>query len=165
MKYWQAKRAICLLSVPLMVVLLWAIPSTLQASIQLPDESLVDFKNLDQMLSSSESSMGASSSPRSGSTESDRQGVPTNDRRVHDPRVPSQAGLLPTSTSSGGSTSGTSTSSSGSGGTSMCPLASGAAANLSDAELVAWLSGEQRFSLPMPPGNELRRPPQALITS
>jgi hypothetical protein len=33
---------------------------------------------------------------------------------------------------------------------------------LCDADVVRWVAGDERFALPMPPGNDLLRPPQAV---
>jgi hypothetical protein len=61
----------------------------------------------------------------------------------------------------GGSSTGTSTSSSSSGGNSNSfALRSTSADLISDSAIAGWLSWEGRFALPMPPGNELLRPPQ-----
>lgn len=63
---------------------------------------------------------------------------------------------------SGGSTSGTSSSSStGASGSSTVAIDSVTANSLADLALSGWVASELRFSLPMPLGNDLLRPPQA----
>ncbi len=166
MKRLPGKPAIYAMSMPLLAAMLWAIPSTSQASILLPEQVPFDLEQLAADADSDSAfsdSTGTSAGAASSSTSEDSSGhqAATPDiRLLLEPTEPDQAGLLQTSTSPGGSSTGTSSSSSGSSGSSVSPLASSAAANLSDAELVAWISSEQRFSLPTPPGNELLRPPQ-----
>ena len=63
---------------------------------------------------------------------------------------------------SGGSTSGTSASGSGANASSASALGSATAIILCDADVVRWVAGDQRLALPMPPGNDLLRPPQAV---
>jgi len=69
--------------------------------------------------------------------------------------------LAATLSPTGGTTSSTSNSStggtSGSGNTSIHSVSS---VTLVDLDLVGWVQGEARFALPMPPGNDLLRPPQ-----
>jgi hypothetical protein len=62
-----------------------------------------------------------------------------------------------------GSTSGTSSSPSfGSGSTSSVALRSADASSLADLALTGWVASELRFSLPLPLGNDLLRPPQGV---
>jgi hypothetical protein len=67
------------------------------------------------------------------------------------------AGLINGSTSSG-----TSTTATGNGGGGLSPsfIDGGTTFHFSDTNLSGWLSGEQHFELPTPPGNDLLRPPQ-----
>jgi len=61
----------------------------------------------------------------------------------------------------GGTTSSTSNSSTG--GTSAsgnAPIHSVSSVTLVDLDLAGWVQGEARFALPIPPGNDLLRPPQ-----
>lgn len=63
---------------------------------------------------------------------------------------------------SAGSTSGTSSSpSAGSNGLTGVAMRSNDANSLADLALSGWVASELRFSLPMPLGNDLLRPPQA----
>ena len=62
----------------------------------------------------------------------------------------------------GGSSTGSSTSGSGTSGVSVSALAIGAAVVMSEPTLAGWISGEHRLALPMPPGNNLLRPPRAV---
>ncbi len=142
-------------SVPLLAAILWAVPVSLQASILLPDETPLD---IEQLLADADLQSGSSSSS-STSPEQCPAGVPLN-RQHDDTDQPSEVLFLQSQTSTGGTTSGTSTSTSGTSGTSVFPIDSVAAVALSDVELVAWIGGERRFTLPMPPGNDLLRPPQ-----
>lgn len=83
-------------------------------------------------------------------------------------KVPSREGekpvglYSPTAIPSGGSTSGTSTSGSGASGSNVSALVSVAAIVRCDGDVVRWVTGEERLALPMPPGNDLLRPPQAV---
>ena len=149
----------------LLAALLWATgflgfaSNTLQASILLPDQSPLDIESLlaDTGSQPSAGASGASSSSRNSTPE-----LPAQDDR-NDRDQPIVAIFSPTQTSTGGTTSGTSSSTSGSGGGSTFPIDSVAAVSFSDEELVTWACNEQRFSLPMPPGNDLLRPPQCLL--
>jgi hypothetical protein len=64
----------------------------------------------------------------------------------------------------GSSSSGTSTTSAGAGGTGFNAVAVGSIASgfFSDPVITGRLSSERRFTLPLPPGNSLLRPPQSL---
>jgi len=77
-----------------------------------------------------------------------------------DSPTPSEVVFIASQASPGGSASGTPSSMGGSGGTSGFTIYAGAAVTLFDRELVAWVDGEQRCALPVPPGNDLLRPPQ-----
>jgi hypothetical protein len=68
--------------------------------------------------------------------------------------------LLPTEgSSSSSSTSSSSPSSGGNGSAGAASMLSVAGASL-DLGLWGWLRGEQRFTLPSPPGTDLLRPPR-----
>ena len=134
---------------------LLAVSTSASASIQLSGSPLDGIFSLDAGQEFSNVGMGASSSstPANSKENSPAQGGD------EDSDTPGEF-LLAFQVSPEGTTSGASTSTSGTGGTSTSPLDSAAIVSLSDSELVVWLCSEQRFSLPMPPGNELLRPPQ-----
>lgn len=136
--------------------------SSLEASILIPDESPMD---IEQMLADTDSrrSSGASSSSSSTSRESTAELPAGNNRDDADRPIIAIFSLAQTST--GGTSSGSSTSTSGAGGTSTFPIDSVASVSLSDAEFIAWVGSELRFTLPMPPGNDLLRPPQLVISA
>lgn len=137
------------LSVPLLAALLWGLPCSLEASIVLPDETPLD---LEQLFADAE--------PRPASS---RMSLPTNHQQNgNDPDQSNEVvSIIPSPSAPGGSSSGaSSSSSSGSGGASSFPLAAITAANPCDAELIAWVRGERRFTLPTPPGNAVFRPPR-----
>ena len=134
--------------------ILWfsAVAVDTHASIVVPEGQpfSVDL-NLDAGASTGAGSSDERSSPAAPSDE---------DRNRHDyDRATGQDAF-----SFGGSSTGTSTSSSGnSGGSNTFAVRSVDADLFSDPAIAGWLSGERRFSLPMPPGNELLRPPQEWI--
>ena len=90
---------------------------------------------------------------------SDRTPAPLKDHNGEDGSDQDHLTQLFTPNSSSGSSSSGTSSSGGSSGANSFALASGTSLD-PDAELVAWFNGEQRFTLPMPPGNDLLRPPQ-----
>jgi hypothetical protein len=148
--------------VPLLAIVCWALPGSLQASIILPEE--VPF-NLEQLLAQRDAAKASSSAkaiPRRYTVAAPSSNMPTD--------IPSSPGELllmlsavsTFSTAEGGSNSGTSASSSGSGGTTICPIDSTAALSYSTTDLVRWISGELRLAFPMPPGTDLLRPPQTV---
>jgi len=154
------------LGVPIMAALLLTTgffgfaSGSVEASILLPDESPMD---IEQMLADADSrrssgASSASSSPNGSSHESTNGLFAGSNHNNTDRSIVAIFSL--TQTSTGGTTSGNSTSTSGSSGTSTFPIDSVATVSLSDIEFVAWVSSERRFTLPMPPGNELLRPPQ-----
>jgi hypothetical protein len=119
------------------------------ASIVVPDCQLfsVDL-NLDAGASTGAGSRADRSSPVPSSDED-------QNRNAYD-RMTGQDAF-----SSGGSSTGTSSSSSSSSGSSNTFAVRAANADLiTDPAIAVWLSGEQRFTLPMPPGNGLLRPPR-----
>ena len=69
--------------------------------------------------------------------------------------------LLAANSSTGSSSSGT-TSSSGSGNGSAPSALTCGLASATDADLVASICGERHLTLPMPPGNDLLRPPRSV---
>jgi len=158
------------LSVPMMAALLLATGffgfagGSIEASILLPDESPMD---IERMLADTDSRRSASASAGASGASSSSNGssrnltteLPAGNNRDN-AEQPIAAILSLTQTSTGGTTSGNSTSTSGSSGTSTFPIDSVATVSLSDAEFVAWVGSERRFTLPMPPGSELLRPPQ-----
>lgn len=146
-------------SVALLAAAFWAVPGSLKASILLPDQSL---REGEQLLAESEvepvrllagSSAGAgftNHQPANGALHQLFWSLERPDETIF-----AQLQLAP-----GGASTGASTSTSGPGGSSAHPIDSVADVSLFDAELVAWIAGERRCSLPMPPENELLRPPQ-----
>jgi hypothetical protein len=121
--------------------------STAQASIVCPELATIE---LEDLLPAAD--VGTSSGSRSAPAEE-----PSEDGNEQE-----LARLLsPSAIPSSGSTSGTSSSGSGAGGSNATALGSVAAIVLCDADVVRWVAGEQRLTLPTPPGNDLLRPPQS----
>jgi hypothetical protein len=149
-KYWCLSN-----SVPLIAVMLWAVAGQLEASILTPDqvtsdiEQLVDDVAPDTLFSNPPWGAGG-------------QAVVPFDGEDHDSGQPSEIVFITLPTFPGDATSGSSTSTGGIGGTGAFPLASAATVSVTDAELMNWIGGEQRFRLPTPPGNELFRPPRVI---
>ena len=144
---------------PLAVIVCWVPPNSLQASIILPEEVPFD---LEQLIAQRDVAAASCSSSQT----SPRRSAPVSGGKAPwgMPPRPGEAlyalsleSILPTA---GGSNSGTSASSSGTSGTSTFPIDTTAATTLFVTDFVRWISGEQRISLPMPPGNDLLRPPQ-----
>ncbi len=151
---------------PLAFIVSWVVPGMLQASLMLPKE--VAF-NLEQMIAQRDATAAASSSAKAPSrrTTTAQQRKTTPNIQLAHPEGPgkwlfalSQAHPFPTA--GGESNSGTSTSNGGTSGTSQFPVDSAAAVSLSTTNLVRWLFDEQHLALPMPPGTDLLRPPQAV---
>jgi len=154
-QYWDLRKSLLLIA-----AMLWAFPGSLQASILMPEEVPL---YIDQLIADAEAIEGASSSSAPVPADSRVLQPASNDR--DDSNNPNEAIFVPSQMSTspiptGGSTSGTSTTSTS--GVSAFPIDSVTAASISDAELIAWVGGEQRFTLPMPPGNDLLRPPQQI---
>jgi len=123
-----------------------------RGSIIVPDDdvALGDFDKFLADLDKPESSSGAST----GATPSEQ---PIERPSEREPSRRLAAALSPT----GSSPSNTSTSStSGSSGTGSTPIYSAAATTSLDLDWIGWCNGEARYALPMPPGNDLLRPPQ-----
>jgi len=119
-----------------------------QGSIVVPECQLFSVDvNLDACASTGAGSNAESSSP-APSTDEDGNG------HAYD-RTTTQDAF-----SFGGSSTGTSSSSSNSSGGSNTYAVRSTNADLVTDPAVGWLPREQRFALPMPPGNELLRPPQ-----
>jgi len=126
--------------------------STAQASIICPEPAAIGF---DDLLSASDAGASSASLGDSRSAPAER---PSQDGKLRE-----LARLLsPSAIPSGGSTSGTSASGSGASASSASALGSATAIVLCDADVVRWVAGDERLALPMPPGNDLLRPPQAV---
>ena len=109
--------------------------------------------DVEEMLASAEAASTSAATSSSGSN-------PTPSA-PHDERDDSEdellMWLLTANSSTGGSSSGTSSSSSGANGSALaCDVSP-----TFDADVVASVCGERHLTLPMPPGNDLLRPPQS----
>jgi hypothetical protein len=145
---------------PLAVIVCWVLPNSLQASIILPEEVPFD---LEQLIAQRDVAAASSSSSQT----SPRRSAPVFGSKAPWGMPPrpgellyalSLESILPAA--GGGSSSGASTSSGGTSGTTTSPIDTTAAVPLAATDLVRWISSEQHLALPMPPGNDLLRPPQ-----
>ena len=126
--------------------------SAAQASLVCPEPAAIELNDLlpaAGAVASTAGSCGSSSAPATAPSEN---GSEREQARQFSPAA------IPSS----GSTSGTSSSGSGTSGSTGTALDSVAAVVLCDADLVRWIAGERRFTLPTPPGNDLLRPPQSV---
>jgi len=120
------------------------------ASILLPEAPAVDVAAL---LAPVDDSAGAGAGTRNTDRSPSEKDAPNDAERLAQHLLPTEG---PSSSSS------TSSSSPSSGGHNSAGAASlhSVAATSTDLGLHGWLHGEQRFTLPTPPGTDLLRPPQ-----
>ena len=131
--------------------------SNADASILQPQAIVSDF---DQLLAQLEDSEESSTAGNTASNSSADESLPAEDDQNTPHKARVLAGLLsPAHSPVEGSTTGSSTTSIG--GSANTPIHSLSMTTCPNLALVGWIQGEARFALPMPPGNELLRPPQA----
>jgi len=121
-----------------------------EASIECPAMPAFELEDLEHSMDAGSSAGSASGSHSAPAQERSDEGQ----RLVH-------LGC-PTAIPSSGSTTSSPSSGSGASSASATTLGSATAAMLNDADVVRWVAGEQRLSLPTPPGNDLLRPPQGV---
>jgi hypothetical protein len=157
------------------LLLLWGIVSPAQAGVVLIgnflpaqfEQGTEQSDDLTQFLADLEAGLTAASSTGAAANTDERRSAPGNPagrsptgNRPFDADQPSETICLPSTMSTQGSTSGTSSSSGTSGGTAGYPLGTSTVPVISDEDMVSWIAGERRTLVPMPPGNDLLRPPQ-----
>ena len=140
------QSSVCGLACLLFVI---AMSSTVQASIESPQPAAIEFKQL-QAQPSSGMTTGSSSLNALPSGPSDDDSQANTDRTFETSVIPS------------GSSSGTTSPSGGAGTSTVLAFGAISAATFSDTGLICWFSGEQCLALPMPPGNDLLRPPRTV---
>jgi hypothetical protein len=158
------------------LLLLWGIVAPAEAGVVLIgnflpaqiDQGSEQSDDLTQFLADLEAGLTEASSSSAAANTDERRSAPEyhadrspTDNRPFDADQPSETICLPSTMSTQGSTSGTSSSSGTMGGTTNYPLGMSAVPVISDEDMVCWIAGERRTLVPMPPGNDLLRPPQA----
>jgi hypothetical protein len=141
-------------SMALVASLLWVGVSSVEASIILPEESQLGGEWL---FAGFEASSGSSSS----APKPDEQPL-DEDRQPDDPDPRDDGLFTPFQSDSGGTTTGTSSVATGASPTGSFVVNSTAHVPCADTDMSTRVSGEQSFTLPIPPDNELLRPPQVL---
>jgi hypothetical protein len=126
--------------------------SSAHASIVCPEPASV---SLEDLLSAADAKSASSCASHSAPVEQSSQ-------NEYERELARLLSLSPSAIPSGGSTSGTSASGSGAGASGVSALSFATAIVLCDADVVRWVAGDQRLALPMPPGNDLLRPPQSI---
>ena len=141
-------------SMALMVALLWADAGSVEASIFFTEEPLRDVEQLPAP---------ADTSSSSSSSTGDQDQQPADEDGRHGDTDPWYANFLgQPQPSSRGMGSETSASTGGACATGTLGINPTARVPVTDTELTSLVAGEHSFTLPIPPDNELLRPPQVL---
>jgi len=146
-------------SVALVAVLLWAGAESVEASIIVAEQPSMEVEWL--LPDAGASSGSGSPSSRLPVRNPDEEPL-DRDSRHDDRNLPNNVLFAPSQPFSGGTTSGASTAGSGANAGGAFVINSATQVPCTDIELVGRVAGERSFVLPIPPENELLRPPQVL---
>jgi len=154
-------------SMAIMVVLLCAGAGSVEASIILTEAPLLDLERLDnggldmgRLLVETDAPSGESSSGSSSSSRDPQEQPLDDDNRSEDPDRRADILFAPSQSSSGGMSSGASSVTGGPIATGSFAINGTARVLCTGSELSTRVGDDPSFTLPIPPDNELLRPPQ-----